>query len=51
MIDVPEHLTEEQQKAVDELSRTMGADPRSALFPNGQAPRDAASTGSKAGES
>ena len=50
VIDVPENLTEEQQKAVDELSRTLGTDPRSALFGNGQAPRDAASTSSKGGE-
>jgi molecular chaperone DnaJ len=35
VIDVPQNLSEEQQKAVDELSRTMGSDPRSALFPNG----------------
>jgi len=50
VIDVPENLSEEQQKAVDELSRAMGSDPRKGLFPNGDAPRDAASTGSKAGE-
>ena len=36
VIDVPEHLSDEQQKAVDELSRTFGeGDPRAALFGNG----------------
>jgi molecular chaperone DnaJ len=34
LIDVPDHLSEEQERAVEELSRTMGADgdPRAALF-------------------
>jgi molecular chaperone DnaJ len=33
VIDVPENLSDEQQKAVDELSRTFGSgDPRAALF-------------------
>jgi molecular chaperone DnaJ len=32
VIDVPEHLSEEQQKAVEELSRTLGGDPRAGLF-------------------
>jgi molecular chaperone DnaJ len=37
VIDVPENLSEEQQKAVDELSRTFGGDdPRAGLF-NGSA--------------
>ena len=35
VIDVPDHLSEEQQKAVDELSRTFGGDPRANLFGNG----------------
>jgi molecular chaperone DnaJ len=36
VIDVPENLNEEQQKAVDELSRTFGGgDPRGKLFGNG----------------
>jgi molecular chaperone DnaJ len=36
VIDVPEHLSEEQQHAVDELSRTFGSgDPRAGLFGNG----------------
>jgi molecular chaperone DnaJ len=38
VIDVPEHLSEEQAKAVEELSRTMGAgDPRAGLFDKGTA--------------
>ena len=37
VIDVPEHLSEEQQQAVDELSKTLGGDPRARLFPNGSA--------------
>jgi molecular chaperone DnaJ len=32
VIDVPDHLSDEQQKAVDELSRTLGGDPRAGLF-------------------
>src|SRR5947209_3565092 len=35
VIDVPDQLTDEQQKAVEELSRTLGEDPRARLFPNG----------------
>jgi molecular chaperone DnaJ len=35
VIDVPDHLSDEQQKAVDELSRTFGGDPRANLFSNG----------------
>ncbi len=35
VIDVPEHLSKEQQEAVDELSRTLGGDPRARLFSNG----------------
>jgi molecular chaperone DnaJ len=37
VIDVPDHLSDEQQKAVDELSRTFGEDPRASLFNNGSA--------------
>jgi molecular chaperone DnaJ len=53
VIDVPQNLSEEQQKAVDELSRTMGADPRSALFPNGAGAGDSteATGASKGSES
>jgi molecular chaperone DnaJ len=33
LIDVPDELSDEQQKAVDELSRTLGGeDPRARLF-------------------
>ena len=35
VIDVPEHLSEEQEKAVEELSRTLGGDPRAGLFASG----------------
>ncbi len=55
VIDVPEHLSDEQQRAVDALSQTLGGDPRSALFKNGSdatggpGAQDAAATG--AGES
>ncbi len=35
MIDVPEHLSDEQQKAVEELEKTLGGDPRAGLFANG----------------
>jgi molecular chaperone DnaJ len=54
VIDVPDHLSEEQQQAIDALSRTMGEDPRASLFPNGASPeggsqrasaRDAAAAG------
>src|SRR5271165_5070338 len=51
VIDVPEHLSKEQEKAIDALSKTMGEDPRAALFGNGaqgQAPgseRDTAKAG------
>ena len=32
VIDVPEHLSEEQQEAVEELSQTIDGDPRAGLF-------------------
>ncbi len=36
VIDVPQNLSKEQEQAVEELSRSMGAEnPRAALFPNG----------------
>jgi molecular chaperone DnaJ len=36
VIDLPEKLSKEQEKAVEALSKTMGgADPRAGLFPNG----------------
>jgi len=38
VIDVPEHLSDEQQKAVEELERSLGGDdPRAGLFANGTA--------------
>ena len=44
VIDVPEHLSKEQQEAVETLSRTMGGeDPRAGLFTKGDgAARDSA---------
>jgi molecular chaperone DnaJ len=36
VIDMPDHLSKEQERAVEELSRTMGGgDPRAGLFENG----------------
>jgi molecular chaperone DnaJ len=32
VIDVPEHLSKEQEQAIDELSKSMGANPRDRLF-------------------
>jgi molecular chaperone DnaJ len=53
VIDVPEKLSAEQEKAVEELQRTLGSsNPRADLFPNGAgAARAAGATGAKAGES
>jgi molecular chaperone DnaJ len=48
VIDVPEHLSEEQEKAVEELSRTLGGDPRAGLFANGAGA--CSSQGAAAGE-
>jgi molecular chaperone DnaJ len=46
VIDVPQNLSEEQEQAIEELSKSMGAsDPRAGLFENGSAP----STGAAAG--
>jgi molecular chaperone DnaJ len=38
VIDVPDHLSDEQQQAIDALAGTLGEDPRAALFGNGGAP-------------
>jgi molecular chaperone DnaJ len=53
VIDVPQKLSKEQEKAVEELSKALGGDPRAGLFENGSAPHDAASAqgAAKAGES
>jgi molecular chaperone DnaJ len=55
VLDVPEHLSEEQEKAVEELSKTLGGDPRAGLFANGAgagaAQGAAASDQAKGGES
>jgi molecular chaperone DnaJ len=50
VIDVPEKLSKEQEQAVEALSRTLGEDPRAALFPNGGGDQDAERDTSKAGE-
>ena len=40
VIDVPKDLNDEQEKAVEELSRTLGSsNPRESLFSNGAGPR------------
>jgi len=35
LIDVPDHLSAEQEQAIEALSKTFDGDPRAALFPNG----------------
>jgi molecular chaperone DnaJ len=47
VIDVPKDLSEEQQQAIEELSKTMGTtNPRAGLFENGSASPTGAATGS-----
>ncbi len=50
VIDVPDHLSEEQQQAIDALSRTMGEDPRAGLFRNGASQDGGSAAGAAAGE-
>jgi molecular chaperone DnaJ len=52
VIDVPEHLSSEQEQAIDALSKTIESDPRAGLFPNGAAGADprADEDAAKAGE-
>jgi molecular chaperone DnaJ len=50
VIDVPDHLSEEQQKAVDEMSRTFGGDPRAGLFNGTSTSTDHAGETSGTGE-
>jgi molecular chaperone DnaJ len=47
VIDVPEKLSKEQEEAVEELSRTLGGDPRAGLFKNGAASADTAADAGK----
>ena len=53
MIDVPEKLSEEQEQAVEALSKTMSGDPRAGLFAQrrrrdgGEPAQDAAKAGEK----
>jgi molecular chaperone DnaJ len=50
VIDVPKDLNDEQEKAVEELSRTLGSsNPREALFSNGAGPRPRAGAASGKG--
>jgi len=54
VIDVPQKLSDEQQQAVEELSKSMGtSNPRAGLFENGSAPPAGAATkdAGKGGES
>jgi molecular chaperone DnaJ len=50
VIDVPQELSEKQQQAVDELSKSMGTrNPRAALFENGAEPPTGAAAAKGAG--
>ncbi len=50
VIEVPKKLNDEQEKAVEELSRTLGSnDPRAGLFANGAGPRPRAGAASGKG--
>jgi molecular chaperone DnaJ len=50
VIDVPQNLSKEQESAIEELSKTLGGDPRAGLFANnGSAPhKDGADPGAAA---
>ena len=52
MIDVPKELNDEQEKAVEQLSKTLGSDDlRESLFGNGAGPRPrAGATSGKASD-
>jgi molecular chaperone DnaJ len=39
VIDVPEHLSKEQEHAIDELSKSMGPNPRERLFAGASSPQ------------
>ncbi len=47
VIDIPEKLSKEQEKAVEALSKAMGEGPRAGLFENGGASEGSASTKAK----
>jgi len=53
VIDVPKKLNDEQEKAVEQLSKTLGSDnPRASLFTNGAGPRaHAGAAGGKGADS
>ncbi len=50
VIDVPEHLSKEQEQAVEELSKTLGGDPRASLFENNGSAAGAAASSAEAGK-
>jgi molecular chaperone DnaJ len=50
VIDMPTNLTEEQHKVVEELSKSIGGDPRKGLFGNGAAASEAASAPADGGD-
>jgi len=50
VIDVPDKLSREQEKAVEALSKTLPGDPRAALFENGAGAADAERDTAKAAE-
>jgi molecular chaperone DnaJ len=49
VIDVPDHLSDEQRHAVEELEKTLGGDPRAGLFANGARDSSQAAGDAKAG--
>jgi molecular chaperone DnaJ len=49
VIDVPQHLSKEQESAVEELSKALDGDPRAALFRNGAGAGSGAETGAAKG--
>jgi molecular chaperone DnaJ len=49
VIDVPEHLNEEQEQALEALSQTLDGDPRAGLFANGASSRAAGEAGASSG--
>jgi molecular chaperone DnaJ len=50
VIQVPDHLSAEQEQAIDALSETMGEDPRESLFRNGMPGGGARSGAAQAGD-
>jgi molecular chaperone DnaJ len=44
VIDVPQHLSKDQESAVEQLSKTLDGNPRAGLFENGSAGGDGAAS-------